>query len=146
MENMSFSRRLICIVLALALVISCGVFCSTAAEITTPVTEGPVFPEAEIHLDMSLSADGKTAYDVSGNGYNATVTGTLTSVAGPDGDATALGGFKEKTNVMYLPSTEDLDFSKSDYSISPWVNVPSTRSPIPASSMMMPCTRWGWMM
>ena len=118
MEKTTFSRRLICIVLALALVISCGVFCSTAAEITTPVTEGPVFPEADIHLDMSLSSDKKTAYDVSGNGYNATVKGTLTSVAGPDGDATALGGFKEKTNVMYLPSTEDLDFSKSDYSIS----------------------------
>ena len=29
---------------------------------------------------------------------------------------------------------------------SPCVYVPSTRSATPASSMITPCTRWGWMM
>ncbi|MBQ9769233.1 MAG: hypothetical protein IJW27_03405, partial [Clostridia bacterium] len=137
MENMSFSRRLICIVLALALVISCGVFCSTAAEITTPVTEGPVFPEADIHLDMSLSSDKKTAYDLSGNRHHATVRGTLNSEAGPEGDSTAVSGFDQTLSGIYIPSPEDIDFSSSDYSVSVTFKTDTEPTYIPYRDMML---------
>lgn len=66
----------------------------------------------DILLEMD---DANIGADTSGNGYNATVKGSLPSSEGYDGDTTALQ-FGYYTG-MYFPDTAGLDFS-DDYSIS----------------------------
>lgn len=116
MKSKSFFRRIIPIVLTCVIV--CAVFGAVRNNTYAETESYNYFAPAvtpHIHLDMSDSSDfGK---DVSGNGINATVYGTLSGVKGADDSDCAVGGFSGKENGMYIPSPNNMDFS-GDFSVS----------------------------
>lgn len=116
MKSKLFFRRIIPIILTCVIV--CAVF-GAVRNNTFAATESDSYfaptVTPDIHLDMSDSSDfGK---DVSGNGINATVYGTLKAEKGADDSDNAVGGFGGKENGMYIPSPNNMDFS-GDFSIS----------------------------
>lgn len=118
MKNRFFAlnlKRLISILLTFSLILSCGVL--TAANNSSAATYiKAVFPEPDIHLDMSVDEGLTTAYDISGNGYNATFGGTNapTATSGAGNDTTALT--LNKSNIQ-IANHEGVSFNK-DMSVS----------------------------
>lgn len=108
-------RKIIALLLCIAMVLACGCFCSAGKEITTPAITD-ILDSPNIHIDMSLSADKTLALDASDNGYNATVTGNLAAVSGPDGDSTALD-FDANNKNLKIANPTDFNFS-GDFAIS----------------------------
>lgn len=85
-------KRIISVVLAMSMLVSCGVLISSVNASAESTSVKAIFPEADIHLDMSVDNGLTTAYDISGNEYNATFGGANapTVASGAGNDTTAL--------------------------------------------------------
>ena len=109
--------RLVAVLLAVSLLVACGVFNATTSPINVEAKvnalDSTVTPD--VHIDMSDTSNlGK---DVSGNGNDATVFGTLTVTTGSNEEDVAVGGFWAGTNGMYINSSDDMSFA-DDFSVS----------------------------
>ena len=109
-----FTTKLVSVLIALALFESCITFCNAGQAITTP--DDNIFAFPKVYLDMALSSDGAFVPDLSGEGYDAMVTGTPEEVSGPSEDTTALD-FPEYGKHLKIANPSGLDFS-GDYAIS----------------------------
>ncbi len=106
-------KKPVALILSVIMIFVCGSFVNATAEITTPSEEG-LLANPTIHLDMQPSSDRAFVTDVSGNGFDATITGSPETVSGPDGDASALNF---ANNAQHLRINNTPDFS-GDFAIS----------------------------
>ena len=130
MKNLTKGGLLAALAVGAFLVPSCKKDAKTNSSLNQPVQQTQITrPQKDLSMNANLIAywpmDGSGS-DVSGNGHNATITGSVTGTADQFGNANHAMHFDNHSGTnsfMTVLDAADLRLSGTDFTINAWVNL-----------------------